>query len=492
MSETGADFRRSTQAASGGTAPPAQDKDLRALVVDDEPQIRRFVAEILRAEGWQVGEAETARHVMEMLGGHHWSLVFCDVVLGSESGFDVLRRLTEAQPEAQIILMTGQGSAADALEATSLGAYDYLLKPFGVREVEEISGAVRRRIERRRQVETEEAPAPVRTSDLGLIGKSPALVNVMKVVGRVAATSLPVLITGESGTGKEVLARAIHRRSPRASRPFVAVNCGALPPDLIESELFGHVRGSFTGADRDRPGLFEEADGGTVFLDEVTETTLAFQVKLLRALQEGEIRRVGSNRLVRVEVRVIAASNRDPKAEVREGRFRRDLFYRLNAVGLHLPPLRERREDIRPLVEHFAGRVRPQGKMRLRFSTEALCLLEEYDWPGNIRELENAVLHAAAMCDHTARPEDLPEDVRNGRAAPADEPAAPADPQVPLAAEEWVPLSEVEGRYVSRVLAYTGGNKQAAARLLGIDRKRLGRLIQRHRIEIKDAVDLSN
>ena len=460
------------------------DDRMPALVVDDDAQVRRFVADILRADGWSVGEAESAERAFTMIDENRWSLVFCDVMLGAASGFDVLRRLREVQPEAQIVLMTGHGSAEGALDATALGAYDYLLKPFGLREVEELSEAVRQRLERRRQVEGGEPVAPVYISELGLIGKSPVLVKVMKMVGRLAATSLPVLITGESGTGKEVVARAIHQRSPRASRPFIAVNCGALPAELIESELFGHTRGSFTGADRDRPGLFEEADGGTVFLDEVTETTPAFQVKLLRALQEGEVRRVGSNRPLRVDVRVIAASNRDPKTEVRDGRFRQDLFYRLNAVNLYLPPLRERREDIVPLVEHFAGRLRPQSDMRLRFSREAIRLLEKYDWPGNIRELENAVMHAAALCDHTARPEDLPEDVRNGHPPPAVEPAPPTDTRTSQATEEWPQLSEVERDYVSRVLAHTGGNKMAAARLLGIDRKRLGRLIQRHKIGI--------
>jgi two-component system, NtrC family, response regulator AtoC len=472
------------------TTSPVTDSKL-ALVVDDDPQVRHFVAEVLRADGWQVSEAESAELAFEMPGAPDWSLVFCDVMLGGADGFAVLRRLRQEQPGARIVLMTGHGSAAGALDATALGAYDYLLKPFSVHDVMEISQAACDRAGKNWQAEGEEAAAPAYISDLDLIGKSPALVKVMKTVGRMAATSLPVLITGESGTGKEVVARAIHRRSERADRPFVAINCGAIPAELIESELFGHVRGAFTGAHADRAGLWEEADGGTVFLDEITETTPAFQVKLLRALQEGEIRRVGSNRPLRVNVRVTAATNRDPKTEVREGRFRQDLFYRLNAVNLYLPPLRERREDILPLVRHFAGRVRPQGGTSLRFSREAVRLFEEYPWPGNVRELEYAVMHAASLCDHTVRPEDLPEDVRNGRAAAADGPAQPTQARRPPAAEEWLPLSEVERRYVSRVLAHTGGNKLAAARMLGIDRKRLGRLIRRYDIGIKDAADPS-
>jgi two-component system, NtrC family, response regulator AtoC len=459
---------------------------LQALVIDDDPQICRFVAEILREDGWQVSEAATAARALEMLGEHRWSLVFCDVMLGGASGFDVLRRFMEAQPEAQVILMTGQGSASDAMDATALGAYDYLLKPFGVRDVEELSEAVRRRFEKHRHVESEEPPVPAYTTDLDLIGKSPALVKVMKMVGRLAATNLPVFITGESGTGKEVLARAIHRRSRRAERPFVAVNCGALPAELIESELFGHVRGSFTGAERDRAGLFEEAEGGTIFLDEVTETSPAFQVKLLRALQEGEVRRVGSNRPQRVDVRVIAASNRDPKTEAREGRFRQDLLYRLNAVGFHLPPLRERREDILPLARHFAGRVRAGNGQRVRFSREVVRVLEEYSWPGNIRELENAVIHAAALCDQSVRPEDLPEDIRRGDTRPAAEEATVAPEQGSImTVKEWVSLGRLEGEYVALVLEHTGGNKMAATRILEVDRKTLDRMVAKHKIKIR-------
>jgi two-component system response regulator AtoC len=458
---------------------------MQSLVVDDDPQIRHFVADVLRADGWQVSEAETARRALEMLGERRWSLVFCDVMLEGASGFDVLRRFTEAQPDAQIVLMTGHGSAADAMDATALGAYDYLLKPFGVRDVEELSEAVHRRLKRQRYVESEEPEASARASGLNLIGKSPALVKVMKMVGRLAETNLPVLITGESGTGKEVLVRAIHSRSPRSSKPFVAVNCGALPAELIESELFGHVRGSFTGAERDRPGLFEEANGGTVFLDEITETTPAFQVKLLRVLQDGEVRRVGSNRPLLVDVRVIAATNRDPKAEAREGRFRQDLLYRLNAVNLHLPPLRERREDILPLVRHFAGRVRIKGEPRLRFSREASRLLEEYPWPGNIRELENAVMHAAALCDHTVRPEDLPEDIGHSDTHTSAEMTSTTSCKSSiLTVEDWMSLERLEGEYVARVFEHTGGNKLAAARMLKVDRKTLDRMLVKHKIKL--------
>jgi DNA-binding NtrC family response regulator len=305
----------------------------------------------------------------------------------------------------------------------------------------------------------------------------------MKQIGRVASTNLPVLLSGESGTGKEVIASALHSRSPRRDHPFVAVNCGAISPELIESELFGHVKGSFAGADRDRVGLWEAADKGTIFLDEITETTPAFQVKLLRTLQQGEIRQVGSNETHRVDVRVIAASNRNVEEEVAAGRFRQDLFYRLNAVSLRLPPLRERREDILLLAKSFAERVYSLSP-KVRFSDEALQVLKKYHWPGNIPELENAVVLATAVCDGLIRVNDLPEYLQKYAESEMDEDSqseekgsGPND-----AAEEYLPLSVIEGRHVAKTLAHTGGNKQAAARLLNVDRKTLDRMIKRHKI----------
>jgi two-component system, NtrC family, response regulator AtoC len=454
--------------------------EMHALVVDDEPGVRRFVAEVLRGDGWAVSEAETAERAFEKLHEQRWSLVICDVLLGGEDGYAVLRRFTEEQPQARVILMTGQGSAAGALDATASGAHDYLLKPFGDEQVRALSSAVRQRIAERARARTNGASTPSCAPNAALIGRSPTFVEVMKLVGRVASTNLPILITGESGTGKEVVARTIHRRSRRAGHAFVAVNCGALPSELIESELFGHTRGSFTGAERDRQGLFEEARGGTVLLDEITETTPAFQVKLLRALQEGEVRRVGSNITTHVDVRVIAATNRNLPAEVKEGRFRQDLLYRLNTLSIHLPPLRERREDILPLVLHFAERARRQNDHPLNFPPDTLRLLENYDWPGNIRELENVVIRAAALCDDTVPPEALPENIcRSDDAA-----LTGAEEQIAavfaMKGKQWPTLSEIESRYVARVLAHTGGNKLSAARLLGVDRNTLKRMIDRH------------
>lgn len=455
------------------------------LVIDDEPAVTALVATILRDEQWQVTEAESAEQAFEMLRDQAWDVVFCDVQLGGADGFSVLRRFKEESPSTKVVLMTGHGTASGAMDATSFGAYDYLLKPFGPEELQSLSLALREQLQTQ---DRRRLRAPYGTggakADVGVLGRSEVFINVMKQVGRVAATNLPVLLTGESGTGKEVVALALHSHSNRREQPFVAVNCGAISAELIEPELFGHVKGSFTGADRDRKGLWEEADKGTVFLDEITETTLAFQVKLLRALQQGEIRRVGSNQTLKVDVRVVAASNRDVEAEVAAGRFREDLFYRLNAVAITLPPLRERKEDILLLANSFAERVYSLSP-QVRFSVEALELLEKYTWPGNIRELENAVVRATAVCDGTIRVKDLPERLQNYRGKAPQDSREPAE--ITLAPEEWTSLAVVEGRYVARVLSHTGGNKQAAARILEVDRKTLDRMIKRHNIPTRRA-----
>src|ERR1043166_4463449 len=292
----------------------ASDMNFQALVIDDERQVREFVATVLRGEGWRVAQSPSAEDAFGRVNEAPWSVVFCDVILGGANGYSVLRHFKDKLPEAKVVLMTGHGSAAGALDATAFGAYDYLIKPFGPEEVSSLLHALREQLtDRPRFVSAKHHLGNY--SDIELVGRSHAFIEVMKQVGRVAPTNLPVLLAGESGTGKELVASTIHHRSGRAAKTFVAVNCGAIPSELIEAELFGHVKGSFTGAERDRRGLWEEADGGTVFLDEITETTLAFQVKLLRVLQESEIRRVGSKQTQKVNVRVIAASNRNVEQE---------------------------------------------------------------------------------------------------------------------------------------------------------------------------------
>jgi two-component system, NtrC family, response regulator AtoC len=459
--------------------------NFNALVIDDEPQVRDFVTSVLREEGWIVAQSSSAEDVVERLNEASWSVIFCDVTLGGANGYSVLRHFKEKVPEAKVVLMTAHGSTAGTLGATAFGAYDYLLKPFGPDELQSLSRALHDQLTERAQRSSPARRSAAYHSDIELVGRSQAFIEVMKQVGRVSNTSLPVLLIGESGTGKGLVASAIHQRSGRSNQPFVAVNCAAIPAGLIEAELFGYVKGSFAEADRDRCGLWEEADGGTVFLDGITQTNSSFQVKLLRALQTGEFRRIGSNQTQKGNVRVIAASNRKVEKDVSAGRFRNDLFHRLNAVSILLPPLRERPEDIPPLAQSFADRVyslRPPVK----FSTEALSLLEQYHWPGNIRELENAVVRAVAVCDGTIRVKDLPEHVRNYTVESSHAVTSETPPEQPVI-QDWVPLSEIEGRYVARVLEHTGGNKQAAARVLEVDRKTLDRMIKRHHITCQHA-----
>ncbi|MBC7900809.1 MAG: sigma-54-dependent Fis family transcriptional regulator [Saprospiraceae bacterium] len=460
-------------------------KSLNALVIDDEPQISGFVSQILESDGWTVREAHTAAEAFELRHEKDWLLVFCDVVLGGTDGYEVLRRYSEELPGARFVLMTGHGSAVGALDATAIGAYDYLVKPFSVDDILAIAQAVREQHHLNKKPDkVPDSPENGYVSDIPLIGKSPKFIECLKMVGRVSNTNLPVLITGESGTGKEVVARAIHHRSKRAGRSFVAVNCGAIPVELIESELFGHAKGSFTGADRERMGLWEEADGGTIFLDEITETNPLFQVKLLRALQQGEIRRVGSNRTAKVDVRVIAATNCDIEEEVRAGRFRQDLMYRLNAVTIHLPALCERIEDIPLLAEHFAKKLLGHNASPVKFSAAALDILTRYSWPGNIRELENAILRAVSLSDDSIYPEHLPFRILVTALAASDgsidSPINDSSASAEQKTGDFVSLAEMEARYVTKTLAHTGGNKQAAARLLNIDRKTLARIIKRN------------
>jgi two-component system response regulator AtoC len=459
-------------------------QNLPVLVIDDEPQVRGFIAEILGTDGWDVTEASSVDEALSLLD-QDWLLIICDVMLGENDGYSVLRRFVELQSEARFVLMTGYGSAAGALDATAIGAYDYLIKPVGIDDILNISKTVREQYQTRsREPKNKIDPISLGyVSDIPLIGKSPKFVECLKMVGRVAATNLPILVTGESGTGKEVVAQAIHRRSNRAEKAFIAVNCSAIPVELIESELFGHVKGSFTGAERERIGLWEEADGGTIFLDEITETSLQFQVKLLRVLQQGEIRRVGSNRTLKVDVRVIAATNREIEEEVKQERFRQDLMYRLNSVTIKLPALRERIEDIPLLAGHFAKGARPDDSPAT-FSPEAMNILKNYLWPGNIRELENAVLHSVSMSEDVIYPEHLPSHIKDLNKA--SKPTNLIDEDSIESSLECLTLAENERRYVEQVLAHTGGNKQAASRILNIDRKTLNRIIQRNKTENSD------
>jgi DNA-binding NtrC family response regulator len=444
----------------------------RLLVVDDDAESCSVVAEALRTEGYEVDAALDARTALDLARDRPFDVIVSDIRMPELDGLTLLQRLRRLCPETSVILMTAFGTVEAALQAIKDGAYDYVSKPL---RLDEVLLTIRRALEHRRlagEVEASRAALRERYELANIVGVSPRMIEVFKLIARVSATRSPVLITGESGTGKEVVARALHYNGPRAARPFVAVNCAGLAESLLESELFGHVRGAYTGAVQARRGLFESADGGTIFLDEVGDVSPALQAKLLRVLGEGEIKPVGASEAVRVDVRVIAATNKDLQGEVRQGRFREDLFYRLQVVTVHLPPLRERREDIPVLAHHFLRRYAAENKKQIaEFAPEALRILEAQSWPGNVRELEHAVERAVAVSRHPLiAPEDLPEHLQP--AAPATAPAAgPA---------RLLSLDELTREHVTRVLAAADGNKTRAAEILGIDRRTLYRMLKRY------------
>ncbi|MGZ6132193.1 MAG: sigma-54-dependent transcriptional regulator [Myxococcaceae bacterium] len=432
------------------------------LVVDDDPHARGLLRRLLGQLG-QVSEAASASAAEELLAGAPFDVVLTDMAMPDpDDGLRVLRAALTRNADTPVIVLTAFGNIEGALDTIQKGAFDYLTKPF---DVDAIVRVVRRALEQRRLVE-ENKSLRARVKQQELVGRSAAILEIYKQVARAAATSVPVLITGETGTGKEQVARSLHQRSQRSAGRFVAVDCGAIAESLMESELFGHARGAFTGASGARRGLFEEATGGTMFLDEIGDIGPKIQSQLLRALQEGEIRRVGESTPVKVDVRVVAATNKDLKALVAEGKFREDLLYRLDVVHLHLPPLRERREDIPALVEHFAA-IHARGGARPVVTDEAMGRLVAYDWPGNVRQLENVVARALALNG-------------TGVLGPADFIAPIGDAPKKLAglAADMPTLAELNRRYAQHVLAMVGGNKSEAARLLEVDRKTLYKLLE--------------
>ncbi|HSC86662.1 MAG TPA: sigma-54 dependent transcriptional regulator, partial [Polyangiaceae bacterium] len=402
-------------------APHSRPRDgrVRILVVDDQRNMRTTLSMLLRGAGYEVDEAEDGKQGSEMGASEGYELVITDLRLGQPDGMAVLRAIREAQPHCEVIVMTAYGTIESAVEAMRLGAFDYLQKPFSEQE---LLLKVEKALESRRlrgQVEAFAQEFRERYGFDNIVGRSGAIRNLLSRVVRVAPTDVTVLITGESGTGKELIARAVHANSRRADKPFISINCAAITETLLESELFGHARGSFTGATTARKGLLEEAEGGTFFFDEIAETTLAFQAKLLRTIQEGEVRRVGDNRPIRVDVRVIAATNVDLAEAVEEKRFREDLFYRLNVARFKLPPLRERQEDIPLLFDFFLAKYNQKMGTRVQVAEGVVERLMAYPFPGNVRELENMVEQAVALCSGVITLDDiLPE------AALQDEPPA--------------------------------------------------------------------
>jgi len=443
------------------------------LVVDDDAVARQLLAEALRKDGYDVEIAAGGADAIALGETKRFDVVLTDIRMGEVDGLAVLREFRQRSPETAIVLLTAFGSMDGAIEAIRQGAYDYLAKPF---KKEEIRLVVRRSLEHSRLVRENARIREELRERQGspLIGSSPAMLEVYKLVARVSAGKSTVLLEGESGTGKELAARAVHANSPRRDRPFVPVNCAALPETLLESELFGHERGAFTGAVASKRGLFEAADQGTLFLDEIGDIGPALQVKLLRVIQEQEVRHVGGTASVKVDVRIVAATNRDLAQMVKDGKFREDLFYRLNVVRIVMPPLRERREDIPMLAHHFLQKATVSSNQPVRgFVPETMALLERYHWPGNVRELENVIERTVSLAPGPLiMPDDLPETVRKAEAAP------------PGGDESLLSLEEVEKRHLGKVLRETGGNKVRAARILGIDRRTLYRMAERFGMDL--------
>lgn len=433
---------------------------VRLLVVEDDSAVRTTLVTFLELEGYQVDAVASSREALERLSRQSYPIIISDIYLDDRTGLDVLEEARRRDPSCAVILMTARGTIETVMAATRGGAFDYIAKPF---ELDQMLQAVKRAEQALTASEAEEEEAE-ELPETELVGSSPAMVEVYKIISRVAPTDATVLVEGETGTGKELVARMIHAQSPRAAHPFVAVDCAGIPASLLESELFGAVRGAYTGADRDRVGVFEAAHRGTVFLDEIGDIDLGFQLKLLRFLQEREIRPVGAARPKPVDVRVIAATNRDLQKLVEEGKFRQDLWFRLNVVRIVLPPLRQRRGDVPLLAHHFLKKYNERYGLEARLLPDGIRALEDYTWPGNVRQLQHIIERLVILAPGGRIDGDA---VRQAIQATA--PRERPDETLAAAEEEQI----------RRVLQATGGNKSRAARILGIERKTLYRKLER-------------
>jgi DNA-binding NtrC family response regulator len=443
----------------------------RVLIVDDDAETCRLIAELIAASDRDIVQAHTADAAIDAARRERFDLVISDINLNApESGLDVLKTFKHANPAGEVLLISGFGTLDTAVEAVRAGAFDYISKPFNIAEVR---AAVTRALTRAGEPAVAEGARVDRPPE-GIIGRTAGMLAVYKQIAYASDSAVPVLVMGESGTGKELVARAIHRHSRRTARPFVAINCGAVTESLLESELFGHIRGSFTGAVADRKGVFEQAHGGTVFLDEIGETSASMQVKLLRVLQDGDVRPVGAQRPIHTDARVVAATNIDLERAAAEQRFRQDLYYRLSVVVIRLPPLRERRDDIPLLIEQFMSTASQRTGRTVSISPESVRALTAYRWPGNVRELENTIERLVVFSRGRIEVQDLPESIL---AAPPLEERLFAD--LPT-------LDELERRYLVHVLGAVGGNRSRAAEALGIDRRTLYRMAERFGINLNE------
>jgi len=460
----------------------AGDQPIRLLIVDDEQSIRRLCMTVGESLGFQCLEAESGEAALSVLEQQPAHMILTDMVMPHMSGLEFLEQIKRLLPRTEVAVMTGHGSIETAVQAMRLGAYDYITKPFA--PLDELRLFLRRMADKVRLEEENQylrERSETETAVHGIIGTSPGIQHVLRMISRLKDTRTPVLISGESGTGKELVARALHFRGTFASRPFVAVDCGSLVPTLIESELFGYEKGAFTGALRSKQGLLQSADTGTIFLDEVGELPLEMQAKLLRFLQEKEVRPVGSNQKVKVDVRIMAATNRDLEVEYKKGTFRKDLYFRLNVITIHLPPLRERRSDIPVLVNWFLDRLAPGREIQV--SSAAMKAFQGYDWPGNVRELENCLERAVALGDQRRiEITDLPPVIARSQ--------APLDPVIPAESPAFSTstndLEDLERATIERVFAQVKGDKVLAGKMLGISRATLYRKLKRYNIGLRD------
>lgn len=466
-----------------------QNSKIKILVVDDDDVTRKLLREVLEKEGYGVQLASTGEEAVNYLKNATFPIVLSDIRMAELDGMAVLRQVKTSGVGSAVILMTGFGSMEGAIEAIQEGAFDYVSKPFKMDNLKTIVARAVKYWESLgipHEKRTEESTGRLDVGTRGLIGKSPCIVEVYKILARAAMSVSTVLISGESGTGKELVARAIHNNSQRRKKRFVAINCGALTENLLESELFGHIKGAFTGAIADKKGLFEEASGGTLFLDEIGDITPALQIKLLRVLQEGEVKPVGLAETRKVDVRIIAATHRSLDQLAKTGKFRDDLYYRLKVIAIELPPLRERMDDLPDLVNFFVARYAEKNKKVVsHVSDEAMELLSSYGWPGNIRELEHSIERAVAMTNSSVLfPEDFPPEILRGN--PQDNsPAVVGLEALGRSGHSGESLESLERTHILKVLQEVQYNKTRAAEILGIDRATLYRKVQRYGIDLK-------